>query len=242
MICVSTLEIRSRSTLVMARAEGVEAWTLGEPMERAGEASKPSRILAEGLVAPTLTAAAGTWFAAPQGVTDEEAVILPIAIQINEAVRRAEVSLGDPLLILGGGLRADLAAMAAARRGAVPVRVDPAAPADSGSERPRAAVVLESGQGFEAAACRQVRVRGIVLLAMAGGGSKGQFDFYRNLQQTSVRMVGVPLPALPPSGRSADEAIALARAFLSQGKGPQVVAPEDWAARGVGDYLVRWKQ
>ena len=230
------LEIRPRMTLTVWAANGAsEEWTVGR------HAAERESILVEGSGTRSLPESSDLYIPVPEEFTDTEAVLLPLAVQVMEAVRRSEASLGDRLLIFGDCLRGRLAVYSAKRRGIVPVVAsNEEADTTSHGRQPSAALVVEGGRGFEAAACQKVRGGGLVVLATAPQGKPGEFDFYRNLQRTGVRLIGVP-PQLPKlSQRERVEAAHILRAFLADGGGPPIVAAAQQGPGILKEYLVRW--
>ena len=225
-------EVRVALSLVLGKDGAEEAWSVGAT---AG-GGEGERILAAGPPGATVRAAPGAWVSVPEGLTDAEALLLPLALQMAEAVRLTGVGLGDRLLVLGEGVRGRLAALAAAGRGAetAGAGLSPV-PAGTGAG-PAAALVVEAGRGHEAAACAAVRRGGTVVLAAGPGGPGERFDFYRLVQQTGVRIVGVEPWPRAWEGRTLQEAAGIACRFLAAG-------PLLEAAPGIGTqgpYLVRW--
>ncbi len=225
------IEVRSRMTFVLARGQAREAWTVGVGLADQAQGAWEGRIVAAGPAAPTFRVPDGHWARIPTEVPDAEAALLPLSAVMTDAARRSGVSLGDSILVLGNGFGARLAALAIARRGAVPV-------VQAGTEAPPAALVLEAGRGFEAAACRSVRPRGTVVL-VPGAGSD-EFDFYRCLQQTGIRMSGIAPWWELLDGPTFHEALLLARASLAGAGAPPILAPDTPPPGGQTEYLLRW--
>jgi len=239
MISSVSVEMHARMTLAVPGVDGtVEEWTVGSL------AGQPDSILIQGreMAVDPLTATRS--FRVPEGCSDREAVLLPLAVQMIEAVRRTEAALGDRLPVLGKGLRCRLAVLAAERRGIVTAMSGDPREAFAAGDRPgqpAAALVLEAGRGFEAAACRAVRSQGIVVLATGPQGASGEFDFYRNLQKTGARLIGVAPSLIDMDERMCREAGALIRAFfVAQGDALPMVTEPPQASAGTTEYLVRW--
>ncbi len=189
--------------VVEAIGEGVEGWAVGD------------RVASATAHAAFVTAAVAKCLPIPDAVSDESATFFNLMAIAMQGVHKAQIDLGEPVVVLGAGLIGLFAARLAQLSGGLPVvsidrvaqrlelakqlEVDETVLADDAQSETLAAhmptgpaVVIEA-TGAPAAvvsAFRMAAVRGRVILLGSSRGLTDGINFYADVHRKGITIIG----------------------------------------------------